>query len=117
MKNIDLAMDYGGPMEPMPMKAPEKHYPSFTYDGSTELDLPDSGVMTIRFKEIRREESSRNGVERYSCTVEVQQIISVKPDAEPPAKTDKSASDALDELMAAKEAESADEDAGEPGEE
>lgn len=100
MKNIELSMSYDLPTDPMQAKSSEKHYPSFTYDGPTELGLPESGTMTIRYKEVRREESKRNGVERYSCTIEVQEILSAKGERdERPSKVDKSTEDALDGLM------------------
>ena len=98
MKNIDLAMDFGGPSEPMSPK--ENHYPTFTYDGPEELGLPNSGTMTIRFKEVRRETSDRGGKKHYSCTIEVREIVSAKGEKDiRPAKTDKSAEDALDGHM------------------
>jgi hypothetical protein len=54
-------------------------YPSFHYSGDEELELPDSGTMTIRFKKSGSSESTDSkGKERYSCTIDVQEIVSVE---------------------------------------
>lgn len=53
-------------------------YPSFHYSGDAELELPDSGVMTIRFKKSGSSESTDSrGKEHYSCTIDVHEIVSV----------------------------------------
>lgn len=60
-----------------------KHYPSVYFSGPKDLDLPDDGVMTIRFR--KNSESSsrpREGKESYDCSVDVLEILSVKGESE-----------------------------------
>lgn len=93
----------------VPVKASEDgYYPTFHYSGDKELELPDEGTMTIRFKKVSSEERKANGKEFYSCTIEVCEITSVDgeepeegkdEDVEPPAKSGSEAADALDEIL------------------
>lgn len=105
--NIDLGSDsmdahMSSPMMPMmPMKS-EKYYPKFHYSGDKELEIPDEGTMTIRYREVASSErENRDGSENYTCEIEVQEIVSVEGDAsaEAPAKSyGKDTGDALDAL-------------------
>jgi len=79
----------------------EDKYPSLHYTGPDELDLPETGEMTVRFR-VKREVSEVNsqGVHHYNCDIEVSEILKVKGDDDftPPAKSGNEAEDALDRL-------------------
>ena len=100
---INLEMSYGDSMPHMPR---EEHYPEFQYSGDTPLELPDAGVMKIRFRKVRSSERLEgDGDKEYSCCVEVLAIESVKAtkeDAESdlPSKKVGNTEEALDKLMA-----------------
>ena len=98
---MENAIDLGqSPEETMPMAAEPKdgpYYPTFEYAGSTPLEIPDSGTMTISFSKKRSSQSEDEGGERHTCTIEVQKILSVKagaPDEEQPAGEEGEASPA-----------------------
>lgn len=84
-------------------------YPSFHYAGMKDLDLPEEGEMTIKFRKKREaSEPGKNGGEHfYECDIEVQSICDVDgkdsdddDDVQPPARgSDKGVSDILDALM------------------
>lgn len=101
MKN--LAMTYGD--MPCPMKSPEsdKHYPTFHYEGPEDLGLPDGGTLEIKFVKTGSSISESDGKKRYSCTVEVREILEVEgEEVEAPTKSySKGSDEALDALMAA----------------
>lgn len=112
--NFDLGMKYDGPCcAPTccsDSKEPEVHYPTFNYDGKEKLDVPDEGVMTIRYKKTHSSmsESERSG-KRYSCCVEVREVISAEGgEVEAPSKRNKDAEESLDKLMADKKAKAED---------
>ena len=96
----DLYGDLGGPLSSLPDKKGDDVYPSFHYSGPKELDLPDSGEMTICFK--KSSETSkvrRDGSHWYECCIEVQSIKDVDDDEpESPTRRDTSAGDALDKI-------------------
>lgn len=106
-EGIDLGSEGPCCVSTEPPKAPEKYYPSVTYDGPNELDLPDEGEMTIRFKKTRTSESDYDGKKRHSCTFEVREILKVdgeKPEVEveaPAGNSKNDAEEALDTLMKA----------------
>lgn len=81
-------------------KEEEKHYPAFHYDGKEKLDVPHEGVMTIRYKKTHSAMSdSEHSGKRYSCTVEVREVISVESDEpEAPTKNRRETEDALDKI-------------------
>ena len=60
----------------------EVMYPSFHYDGKKLLKLPGKeGTMTIKYRKVSRSESENSdGDTRYSCTIEVREIISAESD-------------------------------------
>lgn len=107
MRTIDLSMSYdhgmGGPSD-------SEHYPDFTYDSPEPLELPDEGVMKIRFRKARSSERLMGDHKMHSCTVEVLAIESVKAAKtakqeaidDAPVKSDHSAEEALDALMSEK---------------
>lgn len=103
---ISLKMEHGGGM-PMMHNGEDGHYPEFTYDSPEELDLPDEGVMKIRFRKTRSSERLMDDHKMHSCTVEVLAIESVKAtkkeaEDDMPVKSDRSTEDALDKLMTEK---------------
>lgn len=83
----------------------DEHYPSFHFSGDEPLDIPHEGTMTIRYKKTSSSMSKGSKGESYSCTVEVQEIVSAdgKKGADAPSKRDKSAEENLDRLMSEKE--------------
>lgn len=89
----------------MPTSTPdEPYYPSITFQEDEPLDLPKEGVMVVKYKKVRSTEEKDGS---YTCTVEIQEIVSVESKkSEAPSKRDKSAEEALDAHMAAKEKES-----------
>ncbi len=85
-------------------KEPEAHYPSFNYEGKEKLDVPDEGVMTVRYKKTHSSmsENDKSG-KRYSCCIEVREVIGVDgEEVEAPSKRNTEAEDALDALMSEK---------------
>jgi hypothetical protein len=73
-------------------------YPAFHYSGEQELDLPSSGIMTVRFKKCASSESENSeGKEQYSCTVEVLEILSIEAGG-PKKSSSKETDDALDAI-------------------
>ena len=84
--SIDLGMKMGGMSEPIKMDSKEEYYPEFHYCGDKELGIPDEGVMEIRYKKVSSEErKDRDGKERYSCTIEVREILETEDEVEAPA--------------------------------
>jgi hypothetical protein len=77
-------------------------YPCFHYCGPEELDLPDEGEMTIRFRK-KKETSSveEDGSHWYECEIEVRKITEVDGEdleVEAPAHSNDEAGDALDKI-------------------
>ena len=91
-------MSYGD--VPISVGADEKeHFFSFHYEGSESLDLPHEGEMTVRFKKTGSSHSESNGKDRYSCTIEVRDILKVKgEDVEAPTRRGNETEEALDSL-------------------
>lgn len=102
---ISLAREYrseGAVSIGNPNSGPD--YPNFHYEGAKELDLPDEGEMTIKFRKTSETSSvDKSGKHFYSCTIEVQSICDVEggevDDDAPAHGSDKSVSDLLDSLM------------------
>lgn len=85
----------------------DEYYPEFTYDSPEPLDLPDEGIMKIRFRKARSSERLMGDHKMHSCTVEVLSIESVKAtkkeaEDDMPVKSDHSTEEALDKLMSEK---------------
>lgn len=105
MKNMQkLDIDLGSKMsEPSPMTSGHRdvYYPSFIIDEEKPLDLPDEGVMLVRYTKTGTSSSHRPGEkERYSCTLEVKRILGVKGTApEKPKKTEEMIDDTMAEIM------------------
>lgn len=115
-KEISLAREYPNesPMTLSPVSDRGPDYPSFHYAGTKELELPDEGEMTIKFRK-RSETSStdKNGKHFYECDIEVQSICEVEGEetddgdeeneneTEAPYKSGtKDTEDALDKILA-----------------
>lgn len=107
MKDISLAREYdeASPYAMPSTAAKGPDYPTFTYSGKKELDLPDEGEMTIKFKKVSETSSvNKDGTHFYECRIEVCCICDVDDDDEdnaPAHGSDKSVSDILDKLMQA----------------
>lgn len=115
MPTIKLGRKGGMYPEPASSGNSEMHYPSLYIDGEKELDLPDEGTMTIRFKKTNESASkSRDGKENYSCGLDVLEISNVKGSKPDNEDESESGEDALDRLK--KEAEAGEESDGEPEE-
>lgn len=102
--SINLAQKYPEPCC-KPCDPEEERYPSFHYEGTEALDLPDSGTMTVKFKRVSESTyKNEGGKTRYSCTIELTEITSVngKKPATAPTKSYDEAGDALDKLVAEK---------------
>jgi len=109
--DISLELDNEYPMEAKPSSGErEPDYPSFHYSGKKELELPDEGEMTIKFKKVSETSSvNKQGEHRYACTIEVQAICHVdgedpeEENGEEPASNytsrTKGTEDALDEIL------------------
>jgi hypothetical protein len=106
--NLDLGQTheerYGSGLS-MPDKD-EEHYPSFTYSGEDELELPECGKMVIEFEEGGSSKAKRDGEDYYTCTIKVRKILGVE--AEKKDNKEAKAGEALDAIKEALE--SADED-------
>lgn len=105
-------------MESMPTPAmhsdSELHYPTLYIDGAKgeSPKLPDEGEMTIKFRKVSESQSKGKDGSRFSIGLDVIEICSVK--GGPKEDEGESGEDALDRLK--KEAESGEEDDGEPEE-
>lgn len=95
---IDLKTDLGGPLM---VYSDSVRYPTIHYSGPKDLDLPQDGLMTIRYH-VKRETSEvdrKTGKHHYDCDIEVLSIEKIKSEeAVAPAKSGSEAGDALDRL-------------------
>lgn len=98
--NIDTEIKSGGG-DPMPVSGPGgPYYPEFTFNYDEEDAVPDQGTMTIRYKVSRKSEDAKRPKDRrYSCTIEVVEIVSAQGEKDrSPSKKYNDAGDALDAL-------------------
>jgi hypothetical protein len=81
---IDLGkpMNSGGPIstEPQEAKKKEKYYPSLYLDWEDDYELPESGVMEVRFKKRSETNRSQDGKTTQSVEIEIREILEVTPD-------------------------------------
>lgn len=103
MKESDLY-----PMSASPTSVGEHNdritFPCFHYEGPEELDIPEEGTMTIRYKQTREVSEHKVGKPHwYECDVTVLEIVSTKGEAKSPARSGSEAADALDKLMSERE--------------
>jgi len=78
----------------------KQDYPQFTYFHDEPFDGPEEGTMVIRYCKVKSDDDTRRPADKqYSCTIGVEEIVSVKAvKSEAPATRDKSAEEALDAL-------------------
>jgi hypothetical protein len=110
MKEIDLGVNqsdrFGGlgvPEPSSPMMSKQIEYPRLHLSGSKMLELPEEGMMEVKFRKVSESSSKRqDGSNWYECCLEVKCICEVEGD-EPkaPSSRDRSAEDALDILAKA----------------
>jgi hypothetical protein len=99
--SIDLEQKDSYPEVASTASENRKYFPSFHYSGK-ELDLPNEGEMTIRFKVTERTESDRHGKKTCSYTLEVQSIEDVEEENDDsPTKSYDEAGSALDKIAEA----------------
>lgn len=115
--NVDLGMKGFGSIAPMKVSEPDDVcYPEFHYCGDSELELPDEGVMEIKFRKVSEEERvDREGNKRFSCTVEVRKILKVDgEDVKAPATSGEGGKTeaALDKILSALKSDSHDREDG-----
>lgn len=87
------------------MAEDDKHYPMLHIDADQPLDLPKDGVMTIRYKKVSRaEHEDAEGDTKYSCDIQVHEIIDAYSDEpEAPARShNRDTENALDGLRESK---------------
>ncbi len=98
MKSIDLGREYPSGCC-APVCAPEKReksYPSVYLEGKENFDLPDEGVMTVKFRKCRDSKSTpRDGDDHYETVIDLMEIVSVKGES---TEKEESTAEALDKL-------------------
>jgi hypothetical protein len=111
--NIDLGNkpeNYTQLSEPMS----KTYYPTFTVEEEGDIDLPDEGVMLVKFCKVRSSSEQRPGeTKRYSCTVEVKEIVSVKEvdiDKAPKRSREQDLDEKMSEVMKGKKSSDDEED-------
>lgn len=78
----------------------EYKYPTFSFDSDTELKLPASGELTVKFKRRSSTAHEKNGKQDFHYIIEVCELVSASEEKNiSPSKKDTSAADALDGLM------------------
>lgn len=107
---IDLGRESGGGPSPAVLVSKEKYYPNLYLDNiADELDLPEDGLMVIRYHKTSETTTDREGEKTQCCSIEVREIVSVKP--EKSSKNDeKSPGEILDEMLAEKQKDNEGED-------
>jgi hypothetical protein len=94
---IDLGKPMGGPISlPEPSTASpkkEKYYPCLFLDWDNEYDLPESGIMEVRFVKKSETTRTRDGETSQSVELEIRAIIDVESEAK---EKKESGGDALD---------------------
>ena len=78
----------------------ETPFPSFHYEGDTELKIPAHGTMLVHYQVTRVVETTTKAGEHYACDVQLKRIISAEPEVEAPVRRYDEAGDALDKLAA-----------------
>lgn len=79
---IDLGKPMSSGMVAMPEKSSkkEKYYPSIYLDWDDKYDLPDSGVMEVRFKKRSETNRTQEGKTSQSVDLEILEILDVESD-------------------------------------
>lgn len=76
----------------------DKYCPSVYLSGDEALKLPDSGIITFRFKRNSQTETNRDGKTSYDVSLDLKEILAVKADKKAEADEELSAGEALDKL-------------------
>jgi hypothetical protein len=113
MKPINLGKPSGccgGPAEPVNMPVnKEMSYPSLYLNlGESEVEIPESGTMTITFSRKEKTERQTKEGEECSYTLDVKEITSIsgsKGENQPARSFDRETKDALAKLRNAKKPE------------
>ena len=91
-KSSSLPMAVEADFNPSEMK----HYPCLYMDWDDQYDLPESGVMTVRFrKKSETNRESDHGVSQ-SVELEIREIVDVEPDKKKRKRGHEEGSEALD---------------------
>jgi hypothetical protein len=105
MAKVDISLalpEIEGGTSPMEMAIDSRtpsRFPHFHYEGPEELPIPDEGCMTVKYKITWKQEEETDGKEVYRCKVELREICEAEGKTDDrPAKTDRSAEDALDAI-------------------
>lgn len=111
--DTDLGSDPKDYSSPISAQEPSRiYYPSVHLSGPEELDLPEEGTITFKYK-LRREASSKDGdgKHRYDCDLDLTKLVSATPEKdERPSRRDTSTEDALDKLMKEREGDDGDDE-------
>lgn len=102
-KNIDLALPGypEGVLASVKDSPSEPDYPTVHLEGYDNLDLPESGSITFKYRQKRESTTKEKGGKvRYECTLTLTALTGVdgKSGPTPPAKSGSEAGDALDKL-------------------
>ena len=83
------------------------NYPELRFEGPEELNLPETGKITLEYKLVREVSEDNSSGHWYICNLEIRKIVDVKGSDKPaaPSSRDTSTEDALDKLAKDKQAE------------
>jgi hypothetical protein len=90
---IDLGKSMSGELVPIKDNPREKHYPCLYLDWDGDYDLPDEGVMEVRFKKRSETNRTSDGKTTQSVEIEVREILYVEAEE---GEEEESGSSALD---------------------
>ena len=75
----------------------KEHYPSVHLSGEEDYNIPESGIMTVRFsRNSKTEIEMKDGKKRCDVSFDLLEILDIKPDKK--AEMDESAEEALERL-------------------
>ena len=102
MKPVSLSDPYRGPeCCPVPVQGSPVYPTVYLSVKEGELDFPDSGVVTFRFRLSRESEDKKQG--KCSYDLDLMEVLNIKADSkEKPEYEVESAGDALDKAMKGK---------------
>lgn len=100
MPMIDLGKEMDGPCcgPTEPPKKGEKYYPTIYIDGVEDVDLPEEGEATIKFKMVRNTKDMKKGT--HELVLEIREIGNYESPENPGMHKDKRGDD-LDKLAKA----------------
>lgn len=99
---IDLGRNMNGSLgiEVVKDVKEEKHYPNLHLEWSKPYDLPDEGVMTVRYKKTSASMSQHGDKKNYTVGLDILEILDTEAKGETEEKT---TGDILDDYMSEKE--------------